>query len=89
MGENERVRGGGPRLLLVEDEAELATMLRGLFVDEGYCVDAATNGQTGLHYGLGLALVADISTAHHGSVAVSPSPAMTLRISLPSAPRKR
>ena len=39
--------GGGPRLLLVEDEAELATMLRGLFVDEGYCVDVAANGQTG------------------------------------------
>ena len=44
--------GGGPRLLLVEDEAELATMLRGLFVDEGYAVDVAANGQTGLHYGL-------------------------------------
>ena len=43
--------GGGPRLLLVDDEAELAPMLRGLFVDEGYYVDVAANGQTGLHYG--------------------------------------
>ena len=43
--------GGGPRLLLVDDEAELAPMLRGLFVDEGYYVDVAANGQTGLRYG--------------------------------------
>jgi DNA-binding response OmpR family regulator len=47
-----RVHADGPRLLLVEDEAELAGMLRGLFVDEGYTVDVAANGQTGLHYGL-------------------------------------
>jgi DNA-binding response OmpR family regulator len=46
------MHAGGPRLLLVEDEAELAEMLRGLFVDEGYTVDVAANGQTGLHYGL-------------------------------------
>jgi len=46
-----RVLGGGPRLLLVDDEAELAPMLRGLFVDEGYYVDVAANGQIGLHYG--------------------------------------
>jgi two-component system, OmpR family, response regulator len=46
------VHAGGPRLLLVEDETELAGMLRGLFVDEGYVVDVAANGQTGLHYGL-------------------------------------
>ena len=43
---------GGPRLLLVEDETELAGMLRDLFADEGYAVDVAANGQTGLHYGL-------------------------------------
>jgi two-component system, OmpR family, response regulator len=42
----------GPRLLLVEDEAELAGMLEGLFVEEGYRVDVAPDGQTGLHYGL-------------------------------------
>ena len=46
------VYADGPRLLLVEDEAELAGMLHGLFVDEGYTVDVAANGQTGLHYGL-------------------------------------
>jgi two-component system, OmpR family, response regulator QseB len=46
------VHADGPRLLLVEDETELAGMLRGLFVDEGYVVDVAANGQTGLHYGL-------------------------------------
>ena len=46
------MHAGGPRLLLVEDEAELAGMLRSLFLDEGYAVDVAANGQTGLHYGL-------------------------------------
>lgn len=43
---------GGPRLLLVEDEAELAGMLAELFADEGYRVDVAPDGQRGLHYGL-------------------------------------
>jgi two-component system, OmpR family, response regulator QseB len=42
----------GPRLLLVEDEVALAGMLSDLFADEGYAVDVAANGQTGLHYGL-------------------------------------
>ncbi len=42
----------GPRLLLVEDETALAGMLSDLFADEGYAVDVAANGQTGLHYGL-------------------------------------
>jgi two-component system response regulator QseB len=42
----------GPRLLLVEDEVELAGMLRGLFTEEGYRVEVAADGQTGLHYGL-------------------------------------
>lgn len=42
----------GPRLLLVEDEPELAGMLRGLFTEEGYRVDLAADGQTGLHHGL-------------------------------------
>jgi DNA-binding response OmpR family regulator len=43
---------GAPRLLLVEDEAELAGMLCELLVDEGYAVDVAADGQTGLHRGL-------------------------------------
>lgn len=41
-----------PRVLLVEDEAELAGMLAGLFREEGYTVDVAPDGHTGLHYGL-------------------------------------
>ena len=48
-----------------------------------------TDGHGRRRYGLGLALVADIATAHHGNVIVSPSSATTLRISLPSAPKKR
>jgi DNA-binding response OmpR family regulator len=43
---------GLPRLLLVEDEAELVEMLRELLVEEGYDVDVATDGQSGLHRGL-------------------------------------
>jgi two-component system, OmpR family, response regulator QseB len=43
---------GLPRVLLVEDEAVLAGMLNGLFVEEGYAVDVAPDGQTALHYGL-------------------------------------
>jgi len=41
-----------PRVLLVEDEAELAGMLAGLLGEEGYAVDVAPDGHTGLHYGL-------------------------------------
>ncbi|WP_225448277.1 response regulator transcription factor [Streptacidiphilus sp. P02-A3a] len=41
-----------PRLLLVEDDRELAAMLAGLFTDEGYQVDLAGDGQRGLHLGL-------------------------------------
>lgn len=41
-----------PRVLLVEDEGELAAMLAGLFREEGYLVDVAADGHTGLHYGL-------------------------------------
>ena len=43
---------GAPRLLLVEDEAELVAMLHELLVEEGYAVDVATDGQTALHRGL-------------------------------------
>jgi len=40
------------RLLLVEDDRELAALLDGLLVDEGYDVDVAPDGQRGLHLGL-------------------------------------
>ena len=42
----------GPRLLLVEDDPELTAMLVELLTDEGYAVDAAPDGQRGLHLGL-------------------------------------
>ena len=40
------------RLLLVEDDPELVTMLSGVLRDEGYAVDVAADGQQGLHLGL-------------------------------------
>jgi two-component system response regulator QseB len=40
------------RLLLVEDDKELVTMLSETLRDEGYAVDVATDGQRGLHLGL-------------------------------------
>ncbi|WP_155059303.1 ATP-binding response regulator [Streptomyces blattellae] len=40
------------RLLLVEDDRELVTMLFEVLRDEGYAVDVATDGQRGLHLGL-------------------------------------
>ncbi|MFI7351914.1 response regulator transcription factor [Streptomyces sp. NPDC049936] len=40
------------RLLLVEDDVELAEMLSDVLSDEGYSVDAAADGQRGLHLGL-------------------------------------
>ncbi|MEW9554250.1 response regulator transcription factor [Nonomuraea sp. NPDC050783] len=40
------------RLLLVEDDRELAHLLVELFAEEGYAVDLATEGQRGLHLGL-------------------------------------
>ena len=43
---------GAPRLLLVEDDAELAGMLRRLLSSEGYQVEVAPDGQAGLHLGL-------------------------------------
>jgi two-component system response regulator QseB len=42
----------GLRLLLVEDDRELAAILAGLFTDEGYETDLAYDGQRGLHLGL-------------------------------------
>jgi DNA-binding response OmpR family regulator len=40
------------RLLLVEDEPELRTMLETLLTEEGYLVDGAADGQRALHLGL-------------------------------------
>ncbi len=41
-----------PHLLLVEDDPGLRTMLTDLLVDDGYRVEAAADGQRGLHLGL-------------------------------------
>src|SRR6476660_7051553 len=41
-----------PRLLVVEDDHELAAMLTDLLTGEGYAVELATDGQRGLHLGL-------------------------------------
>ena len=41
-----------PRLLLVEDDPQLLAMLEILLTEEGYHVDAAADGQRGLHLGL-------------------------------------
>ena len=40
------------RLLVVEDDPELAVMLTELLTGEGYAVELATDGQRGLHLGL-------------------------------------
>ncbi|MEU4886712.1 MULTISPECIES: response regulator transcription factor [Streptomyces] len=40
------------RLLLIEDDRELVSLLSGVLRDEGYSVDVATDGQRGLHLGL-------------------------------------
>src|ERR1700761_3053380 len=42
-----------PRLLIVEDDTELASLLAGLIDAEGYAVDVAHDAQRGLHLGLG------------------------------------
>lgn len=41
-----------PRLLVVEDDPELAAMLTELLISEGYAVEVAGDGQRGLHLGL-------------------------------------
>ncbi|MCV7354842.1 response regulator transcription factor [Mycolicibacterium fluoranthenivorans] len=41
-----------PLLLVVEDDPALSRLLTDLFVDEGYQVDVAADGQQGLHSGL-------------------------------------
>jgi two-component system response regulator QseB len=42
----------GVRVLLVEDDSELAGMLAELFSSEGYAVEVASDGQRALHRGL-------------------------------------
>ncbi|GAA2575096.1 response regulator transcription factor [Dactylosporangium fulvum] len=44
--------GEGARLLLVEDDPQLAGLLDELLTDEGYRVEVARDGQAGLHLGL-------------------------------------
>jgi two-component system, OmpR family, response regulator QseB len=46
------VRESGPRVLVVEDDRELAGMLAELLGEEGYRVDVAADGQRGLHQAL-------------------------------------
>ena len=46
------VPGTERRLLVVEDDSELADMLAELLTGEGYAVDIARDGQRGLHLGL-------------------------------------
>src|SRR6476469_7079359 len=41
-----------PRLLVVEDDHELAAMLSELLTGEGYAVELAADGQRGLHLGM-------------------------------------
>ena len=41
-----------PRVLLVEDDRRLAAMVASLLVEEGYRVQTAVDGQSGLHCGL-------------------------------------
>src|SRR6476660_6823156 len=42
----------GARVLVIEDDPKLATMLTELLVGEGYDVEVAHDGQRGLHLGL-------------------------------------
>ena len=56
------------RLLLVEDDRELGDMLVRLFIEEGYTVDLAPDGQRGLH--LGLARSYDVVIIDRGLPAV-------------------
>ena len=53
-----------------------------------FATGTADAGQGPRRYGLGLALVAEIAAAHRGDVALGAPPGTTLRISLPSAPKR-
>ena len=53
-----------------------------------FATGIADAGQGPRRYGLGLALVAEIAAAHRGDVALGAPPGTTLRISLPSAPKR-
>ena len=48
MPEPQSGRAGHLRLLLVEDEGEVAAFLRDLFVLDGWMVDVVTNGRQAL-----------------------------------------
>lgn len=56
------------RVLLVEDDPQLARMLADLFQDEGYAVDTAPDGQRGLH--LGLTAAYDVMVLDRGLPAI-------------------
>ncbi|MEO7059392.1 MAG: response regulator transcription factor [Lapillicoccus sp.] len=53
-----------PRVLLVEDDQQLARMLTGLLLDDGYDVDVAGDGQRALH--LGMSRVYDVIVMDRG-----------------------
>ncbi|CAM3631459.1 response regulator transcription factor [Smaragdicoccus niigatensis] len=84
-----------PVVLLVEDDRQLAAMLAGLLTEEGYRVDVARDGQTGLHHGLsgrhdvlildrGLPVMdgVDLLTKLRGRGVVAPALILTARGSL-------
>lgn len=52
MGAMDSPAGERPRLLLVEDDADLAGMLATLLTEEGYALDRAADGQRALHWAL-------------------------------------
>ncbi|MEO5665070.1 MAG: response regulator transcription factor [Nocardioides sp.] len=56
------------RVLLVEDDPQLARMLTDLLHDEGYAVDTAPDGQRGLH--LGLTTAYDVMVLDRGLPAI-------------------
>lgn len=51
-GERPDAARPSPRLLLVEDDVDLSSMLTTLLEEEGYAVTAVRDGQAGLHQGL-------------------------------------
>ena len=57
-----------PRLLLVEDDRSLATMLEEIFTSAGYTVEVARDGQSGLH--LGLTRAYDVAVLDRGLPAI-------------------